>query len=85
MTQRRFLLDANLSGETARFLVAEFGFDCYDRISAGLGHLPDEDVVSRAIAEGRVIITWDTDFGEFFHRTSQSHAGFIQLRIRDAY
>jgi predicted nuclease of predicted toxin-antitoxin system len=79
----RFLLDANASSETTAFLRQELGLDCCDLRSAGLHHLGDEEIVALDLAEGRVVITFDTDFGEFFHRTGGVHACFIQLRWRD--
>lgn len=49
----------------------------------GLGHLSDEDVVALAIREGRVILTFDLDFGEIFHRREHGRFGVVVVRTRD--
>lgn len=78
----RFLLDANLSPETAAFL-ASLGFDA-SVLDAPLGTPPtDDEVMALASAEGRVVITFDLDFGEMFYARGGESAGIIVLRVRD--
>jgi predicted nuclease of predicted toxin-antitoxin system len=79
----RLLLDANFGPRTATFLADRFGFDASSVIGRGLGHLPDEDVIALAIREGRVILTFDLDFGEIFHRREHGRFGVIVVRTRD--
>jgi predicted nuclease of predicted toxin-antitoxin system len=43
--------------------------------------LPDEEVLSIAYGEGRVLITDDRDFGELVFRLKRPHAGVIYLRL----
>ena len=45
--------------------------------------IPDEDVLSIARAEQRVVITNDRDFGDLIVRRQLQHAGLIYLRLRD--
>jgi predicted nuclease of predicted toxin-antitoxin system len=78
-----FLLDANLSPETTSFLVAAFGIDVTDLMSRGLSHLRDIEVVELAKREGRVIITFDLDLGEIYHRKERGRLGVIMLRLND--
>lgn len=80
MSRDRFLLDQSADARLLLFL-RERGYDA-TRIGrhypAGLA---DEDVLAIAIAEDRVLITDDRDFGElvFVHR--RPHGGVIYLRL----
>jgi predicted nuclease of predicted toxin-antitoxin system len=78
-----FLLDANLSPETSSFLHEVFRFDVSDLVSRGLGEIGDPAVVALAQAEDRVIITFDLDLGEMFHRGGYGRFGVILLRLDD--
>src|SRR5262249_30084299 len=59
----RFLLDMNLPPATAEWLRSE-GLDAVHIREIGLAHLPDREVFARAAEEGRVVVTFDLDFGE---------------------
>jgi predicted nuclease of predicted toxin-antitoxin system len=76
-----FLLDANLSPETAAFLRATFGYDVVDLASLGLAHLEDPNVVEYARRRNRVIITFDLDIAEIHHRGQHGRFGVILLRL----
>jgi predicted nuclease of predicted toxin-antitoxin system len=78
-----FLLDANLSPETREYLVATFGFDVIDLQTAGLGGLSDAEVIALAKGQGRIIITFDLDFGEIYHASERGTVGVIILRLAD--
>jgi predicted nuclease of predicted toxin-antitoxin system len=45
--------------------------------------LRDREVVTLAKLEGRVIVTFDLDFGEIYHAEQRGRVGVIILRIRD--
>jgi predicted nuclease of predicted toxin-antitoxin system len=47
-------------------------------------HLPDEEILERAVREKRLIITMDKDFGELVHRSERQHAGVLLLRLEAA-
>lgn len=79
----RFLLDANLSPETGKYLRETFGFDVIDLISEKKVYLPDEEVAVFAKNEKRIIITFDLDFGEIYHFKEKGKPGIIVLRLRD--
>lgn len=79
----RFLLDANLSPRTATSLRNSFGFDVVHIRDVRGGMIPDEEVVAVAKELGRVIITYDTDFGEIHHFREHGLLGVIQLELRD--
>lgn len=79
----RFLLDANLSPETGRYLVDAFDMDVVALAGQRLNRLTDSAVVALAHREQRVIITLDKDFGELYHRWERGQLGVIILRLRD--
>lgn len=43
----------------------------------------DVDILTRATAERRIVITNDKDFGELVFRSGQAHQGILLLRLRD--
>lgn len=43
--------------------------------------MTDEDVLARAMSTEAVLLTTDTDFGEFAFRQRRLHAGVILLRL----
>jgi predicted nuclease of predicted toxin-antitoxin system len=45
--------------------------------------IKDEQVLAIAQAEGRILITNDTDFGELVFRKRQPHSGVILFRFSD--
>lgn len=61
----------------------------------GLGHdvldvrdrdprMADVDILSWAVAEGRLVVTMDKDFGELTYRSGYPHAGVLLLRLEAA-
>lgn len=80
---KKFLLDANLSPRTRAYLTDTIHFDVTDLQSQQLGTLSDEDVVALAITEGRIIITFDKDFGEIYYLRERGKVGVIVLRLED--
>jgi predicted nuclease of predicted toxin-antitoxin system len=44
----------------------------------------DRDILRRAAAEGRMIITMDKDFGELVYHSGMAHSGVLILRVDDA-
>lgn len=43
----------------------------------------DQDIMARAVSEGRILVTNDKDFGELVFRKGQAHHGVMLLRLRD--
>ena len=43
----------------------------------------DDDILARAVSEGRILLTNDKDFGELVFRSGQTHCGVVLLRLHD--
>jgi predicted nuclease of predicted toxin-antitoxin system len=78
----KFLLDANLSPETALYL-RSFCYDAKSLIEEKKGHLSDHEVIARAVRERRIIVTFDLDFGELYYFSYKKRIGVVILRLRD--
>ena len=70
-----------MSPRTSVFLTDTFGFDATDLMTRGLAHLQDPEVIELARAEGRIILTFDLDFGRLYHRYEHGQIGIIILRL----
>lgn len=82
----RFLLDQNLSHQLVR-LLADAGHDAVHARSLGLSAAPDAVILDRAVAESRVLVSADTDFGALLaagHRREPSLILFRRERPRRA-
>lgn len=76
----RFVADENVPAASIRRL-REGGFDVAAVAEEAPG-APDTEVLERAVAERRVLITFDRDFGELiFRHRLPSPPGVIYLRI----
>ena len=59
----RFLADAGISPKTVEFLIG-LGYEADHVRALGLERSPDQVLVERAKADGRVIMTFELDFGD---------------------
>ena len=76
----RLLVDENIPLDTVRALRAA-GHDVYSATEAAPG-APDLEHLKVAIAEDRLILTFDTDFGELVVRSAhRPQAGVMLLRL----
>jgi len=75
----RFLVDECTGPSAARWL-QEQGHDVFSVYDEARG-MDDRDVVEKAFAESRILITNDKDFGERIYRERQPHRGVILLRL----
>ena len=78
----RFLLDENQSPRLVDLLVAA-GHDALHVRDIGLGTAPDEDVLAVARAEGRVIVSADTNFGELLAVSNADSPSIMLLRRQE--
>jgi predicted nuclease of predicted toxin-antitoxin system len=77
----RFLVDESTGNAVTTFLRG-LGHDVVD-VSETMPQTDDEDILTTAVSESRVVVTNDKDFGELVFRSGQKHAGIILLRLRD--
>ena len=56
------------------------GYDVFSVSEAQQG-ASDDDVLHRAYADGRIVLTEDKDFGELVYRLRQPAAGVVLLRM----
>ena len=75
----RFLVDECLTPLVAELLTAA-GHDAAHVVALGLGGHPDVEVMARAVADDRVLISADTDFGELLALGGASVPSVILLR-----
>ena len=78
----RILTDENVSPRVVAFLRAT-GYDVSDIKELGLFGLPDREVLARAHAEQRIIITHDADFGMLAINQGVPFIAIIYIRLRN--
>jgi predicted nuclease of predicted toxin-antitoxin system len=79
----RLLVDMNLATDVAVSLRAQ-GHDAVHLRELGLQELGDEAVLARAVADKRVVVTFDVDFADIAASAGQARAAVILLRLRSA-
>ena len=72
-----FLLDVNASGALARLLI-DLGHDVVE-VGEKDPRMSDDDILSWALRERRIIVTTDNDFEEMIWRQGKSHCGVLRL------
>jgi predicted nuclease of predicted toxin-antitoxin system len=77
----RFLVDECTGPKVAQWLRSQ-GHDVFSVYEEARG-ISDDEVLRRAYAEVRVLITNDKDFGEKVYREGHPHHGVILLRLED--
>lgn len=76
----KYLADENFPGPAVR-LLRRHGFDI-SWIRESCPGITDEEVISKAFTENRVLLTFDKDFGEISHvRGLSSSNGVVLFRI----
>jgi predicted nuclease of predicted toxin-antitoxin system len=78
----RFLADMGLAQSTVAFLRAQ-GHDAVHLRDQGLQQLEDIEIVQKARAEGRVILTHDLDFGRIVALGGARVPSMITFRLSD--
>ncbi|MBW1795895.1 MAG: DUF5615 family PIN-like protein [Deltaproteobacteria bacterium] len=72
-----FLLDVNASGAVARWLI-DRGHNVAE-VGQKDPRMSDDEILSWAVRERRIIVTTDTDFEEMIWRQGKSHCGVLRL------
>jgi predicted nuclease of predicted toxin-antitoxin system len=75
----RFLVDECTGPMVARWLTTQ-GHDVFSVFHESRG-LDDVEVIRKAYAENRILITNDKDFGEKVYRERHPHRGIVLLRL----
>jgi predicted nuclease of predicted toxin-antitoxin system len=78
----RFLADMGLGRSTVAFLRAQ-GYDAVHLRDEGLQRLSDVEIVKKAVAEGRVVLTHDLDFGRIVAMSGATVPSVITFRLQD--
>src|SRR5690349_15436532 len=78
----KFLLDESAELRLGAFL-RQLGHDVTAVAADYQASIKDEQVLAIAQAEGRILITNDTDFGELVFKQRQPHSGVILFRFSD--
>ena len=73
------LTDENIDVEAVRFLRQQ-GFDVRDVCDEGLQGSTDIELLRRAVAENRVVVTHDSDFGTLAIHAGEPLVGVLFLR-----
>src|ERR1700736_5083479 len=79
--EMRFLLDMNLPPAMADWLRSE-GHDAVHVREIGRAQLPDREVFMRAAEDGRIVVTFDLDFGEIVGLAGAAGSGVVLLPLR---
>ena len=72
-----FLLDVNASGALARWLIHR-GHNVAE-VGQKDPRMSDDEILSWAVRERRIIVTTDNDFEEMIWRQGKSHCGVLRL------
>jgi predicted nuclease of predicted toxin-antitoxin system len=72
-----FLLDVNASGVLARWLI-DRGHNVVE-VGQKDSRMSDDEILSWAVRERRIIVTTDNDFEEMIWRQGKSHCGILRL------
>ena len=78
----RFLADMGLAAGVMEWL-RHAGHDVLHLRDEGLHRLPDGDVFLKAAVEGRVILTFDLDFGEILALSGSRKVSVILFRLHN--
>ena len=75
----RLFLDQNLPAGLASALQGSV-FDVVDTRSLGMERSDDEEIIDYAVAEDRIIVSADTDFGAILAARRSAEPSFVLLR-----
>jgi predicted nuclease of predicted toxin-antitoxin system len=75
----KLLIDANLSPRVAAAL-RDAGFDAIHVVDQELLEASDDEIFDRALEDGRVVVTADSDFGALLALRRSASPSVIQLR-----
>ncbi len=84
MSQRqlKFLVDVGV-GKRVETWLGKNGYDV-KAVRDLNPSMEDEEILTIAVSEGRMVITMDKGFGELVYHSGLAHAGVLLLRLEDA-
>ena len=74
-----FLADQNVHADVTHYLLSR-GIDVVTVEDVGMGTASDTAIIRRAVAEGRVVISHDSDFGRLSVASREPVVGILYLR-----
>lgn len=77
----RFLVDESTGPWVAKWL-RDQGHDVFSVFEEARG-MDDDDIIQKAFAENRILLTNDKDFGDRIFRDQKPHTGIVLLRLDD--
>jgi predicted nuclease of predicted toxin-antitoxin system len=78
----KFLADMNMSMSTVQYLRSN-GYDAIHLREQGLERASDTNVIQKAKEEGRIILTFDLDFGDLMARSREELPSVVIFRLHD--
>lgn len=78
----RFLADMGIGGRVVQWL-RNHGHDVRHLTDEGLQRLPNGKIFDKGVAENRVILTFDLDFGEIAALAKGRRASIVVFRLRN--
>jgi predicted nuclease of predicted toxin-antitoxin system len=78
----RFLIDMGIGLDVSHALRAA-GHDCVHLTEQGLERLPDTQIIAKAAAERRIVLTHDLDFGRLLALSGLAGPSIITFRLSD--
>ena len=78
----KFLVDLGVGKKVEKWL-QEKGYDVKSVRDIN-PEAKDSEVLHLAVAENRMVITMDKDFGELVYNSGKAHSGVLILRLEDA-
>ena len=78
----RFVADMGVDVRVVHWLRSQ-GHDATHLRNEGLQRLPNGEIFTKAIAESRIIVTFDLDFGEILALAKGRKTGVILFRLRN--
>ena len=78
----RFLADMGVGGRVVQWL-RNHGHDVTHLTDEGLQRLPNGKIFDKGVAENRVILTFDLDFGEIAALAKGRRASIVVFRLRN--
>jgi predicted nuclease of predicted toxin-antitoxin system len=78
----RFLADMGVAMRVVEWL-RDQGYDARHLREEELHRLPDVQIFRKAVAENRVVLTFDLDFGEIVASSGRQKVNVVLFRLRD--